>query len=71
MKKAVDPATPTVRYLEIDETRALAQRMGISGTPHFLVGDKVVAGAPENLAEELSTKVNEVRKAGGCKVCGG
>ncbi len=56
---------------EIDDTRALAQRMGISGTPHFLVGDKVVAGAPENLAEELSTKVNDVRKAGGCKVCGG
>jgi protein-disulfide isomerase len=56
---------------EIDDTRALAQRMGISGTPHFLVGDKVVAGAPENLAEELSNKVNDVRKAGGCKVCGG
>ncbi len=56
---------------EIDDTRALAQKMGISGTPHFLVGDKVVAGAPENLSEELSNRVNDVRKAGGCKVCGG
>ncbi len=56
---------------EIDDTRALAQKMGISGTPHFLVGDKVVAGAPENLAEVLATNVSDVRKAGGCKICGG
>lgn len=56
---------------EIDATRALAQKMGISGTPHFLVGDKVIAGAPENLAEVLANNVSDVRKAGGCKVCGG
>jgi protein-disulfide isomerase len=56
---------------EIDDTRALAQKMGITGTPHFLVGDKVVAGAPENLTEILNTNISDVRKAGGCKVCGG
>lgn len=56
---------------EIDDTRALAQKMGISGTPHFLVGDKVIAGAPENLGEVLTTHISDVRKAGGCKVCGG
>ncbi len=56
---------------EIDATRALAQKMGISGTPHFLVGDKVIAGAPENLAEVLAGNISDVRKAGGCKVCGG
>lgn len=56
---------------EIDDTRALAQKMGISGTPHFLVGDKVIAGAPENLAEVLAGHVSDVRKAGGCKICGG
>jgi protein-disulfide isomerase len=56
---------------EIDDTRALAQKMGISGTPHFLVGDKVIAGAPENLGEVLAGHVSDVRKAGGCKVCGG
>ena len=50
---------------EIDDTRALAQKMGISGTPHFLVGDKVIAGAPENLGEVLTGHVNDVRKAGG------
>ena len=56
---------------EIDDTRALANKMGISGTPHFLVGDKVIAGAPENLSEVINTNISEVRKAGGCKVCGG
>jgi protein-disulfide isomerase len=56
---------------EIDDTRALAQKMGISGTPHFLVGDKVVAGAPENLGEVLAGNIADIRKAGGCKVCGG
>lgn len=56
---------------EIDETRSLAQKMGINGTPHFLVGDKVIAGAPENLAEVLAGNIADVRKAGGCKVCGG
>lgn len=56
---------------EIDDTRALAQKMGISGTPHFLVGDKVIAGAPENLGEVITGNISDVRKAGGCKVCGG
>ncbi len=56
---------------EIDDTRALAQKMGINGTPHFLVGDKTIAGAPENLAEVLAGNIADVRKAGGCKVCGG
>ena len=65
-----DMASPEVKK-EIEDTRALAQKMGISGTPHFLVGDKVIAGAPENLAEVLNTNISDIRKAGGCKVCGG
>lgn len=56
---------------EIADTRALAQKMGIQGTPHFLVGDRVVPGAPEGLAKILSSQVEEIRKTGGCKVCGG
>ena len=65
-----DMASPAVKK-EIEDTRALAQKMGISGTPHFLVGDKRIEGAPENLAEVLASNVSDVRKAGGCKVCGG
>ena len=53
---------------EIDETRALAAKLGIQGTPHFLVGDRVIPGAPENLLEQLQKTVMEVRKEG-CKVC--
>ena len=53
---------------EIDDTRKLATKIGIQGTPHFIVGDRVVAGAPENLAEVLEKHVADVRKDG-CKVC--
>ena len=53
---------------EIDDTRKLAQKMGIQGTPHFLVGDKVIPGAPENLTEQIVKYVKEVRETG-CKAC--
>ena len=53
---------------EIDDTRALAAKLGIQGTPHFLVGDRVIPGAPENLYEQMQKMVTEVRKEG-CKVC--
>lgn len=53
---------------EIDDTRALAAKMGIQGTPHFIVGDRIIPGAPENLLELLNKNVAEVRKEG-CKVC--
>ena len=53
---------------EIDDTRQLANKMGIQGTPHFIVGDRIIAGAPENLTELLSKHVSDVRKDG-CKVC--
>jgi protein-disulfide isomerase len=53
---------------EIDDTRALATKMGIQGTPHFIVGDRIIPGAPENLLELLNKHAGEVRKEG-CKVC--
>lgn len=53
---------------EIDDTRQLASKMGIQGTPHFIVGDRIIPGAPENLAELLGKHVDDVRKDG-CKVC--
>ena len=62
-----DMTSPEVKK-EIDDTRALANKMGIQGTPHFLVGDKIIPGAPENLLELLNKHADEVRKEG-CKVC--
>lgn len=53
---------------EIDDTRALAQKLGIQGTPHFFVGDRMIPGAPENLYQQMSKLVAEVRKEG-CGVC--
>jgi protein-disulfide isomerase len=62
-----DMASPEVKK-EIDETRQLATKMGIQGTPHFIVGDRIIPGAPENLAELLGKHVDDVRKDG-CRVC--
>ncbi len=65
LKKDMDG--PEVKA-EIQKVRDLAQKMGIQGTPHFLVGDKSIAGAPENLFETLTALVAETRK-NGCQVC--
>jgi protein-disulfide isomerase len=62
-----DMASPQIKK-EIDETRALAAKLGIQGTPHFMVGDRVIPGAPENLLERMTKLVAEVRQEG-CKVC--
>jgi protein-disulfide isomerase len=62
-----DMASPEVNK-EITDTRNLAAKLGIQGTPHFLVGDRIIPGAPENLYEQMSKLVMEVRKEG-CKVC--
>jgi protein-disulfide isomerase len=53
---------------EIEDTRKLATKMGIQGTPHFLIGDRFIPGAPENLFEMLNQNITEVRKTG-CQVC--
>ena len=53
---------------EIKRVSELAQKMGINGTPHFLVGDRSIAGAPGNLLEELKKKIASIRKDG-CAVC--
>ncbi len=53
---------------EIDDTRKLATKMGIQGTPHFIIGDRIIPGAPENLSELMNKNIAEVRKEG-CKVC--
>lgn len=62
-----DMEAPEVKA-EIDTVRDLAQKMGIQGTPHFLVGDKAIPGAPQNLLEVMTGHVAEVRKSG-CSVC--
>lgn len=53
---------------ELKSVGELAKKMGINGTPHFLVGDKSIPGAPEDLAAQLEKLVQEFRTAG-CSYC--
>lgn len=62
-----DMASPDVQK-ELDANHALAEKLGIQGTPHFFIGDKIIPGAPEDLYAELTGLVGDVRK-NGCKVC--
>jgi protein-disulfide isomerase len=53
---------------ELEKMKDLAKKMGINGTPHFLVGDKSIPGAPEDLHSQLESLVTEFRKSG-CSTC--
>lgn len=66
-KLKADAAAPETAKLMADN-RALAERLGIQGTPHFYVGEKVIPGAPEGLYDELAMLIGDVRKYG-CKIC--
>lgn len=62
-----DMASPAVEA-ELEKVKELAKKMGINGTPHFLVGDKSIPGAPEDLHSQLETLVAEFRKTS-CSYC--
>lgn len=53
---------------ELTRVGALARKMNINGTPHFLVGKEAIGGAPENLLGILTNKVSQLRKEG-CGYC--
>jgi protein-disulfide isomerase len=48
----------------LDEVRGLAQKLGIRGTPAYLIGDQIIGGAPQDLYDQLVEKVAEVREQG-------
>jgi protein-disulfide isomerase len=51
----------------ITRNQALASKLAISGTPAFIIDNKVIPGyLPE---EGLAASIKEVRDAGGCTVC--
>ena len=66
-KLKVDANSAETTKLLKDNT-ALAGKLGINGTPHFIVDNKVIPGAPDDLYDQLSSLVGDVRK-NGCKVC--
>lgn len=59
LKKEIEaPATRAV----IEDTVALGDRLGLTGTPAFIIGDEVVFGAVGQAA--LKQKIDSVRKCG-------
>jgi protein-disulfide isomerase len=66
-KLKADMASPDVKA-EVEKSEALAKKMGVNGTPHFLIGDRAIAGAPEDLYDQLERNVTELRKQG-CSYC--
>lgn len=53
----------------IDKTRQLGERLGVQGTPFFLVGDQVVPGAPDNLYDIFVEMVAKIRTEGCTATC--
>lgn len=53
---------------EIKRVRQLAQDLNINGTPHFIVGNRSIPGAPQDLLEQLKSDLALVRKEG-CTTC--
>ncbi len=51
----------------IAENMAVAQSLGINGTPAFIIGEQVIPGAVG--FSSLAGAISELRDAGGCKVC--
>src|SRR6516164_4380678 len=48
----------------LDQAKDLAQKLNLQGTPLFLISDQAIAGAPDDLSDQLKAKVAEVRQKG-------
>ena len=66
-KLKTDMEGPEVKA-ELKSSKELAAKMGINGTPHFLVGDKSIPGAPDSLLTQLNSNIADLRK-NGCSYC--
>jgi len=66
-KLKADMASPEVEQ-EVKESEDLAKKLGVNGTPHFLVGDRAIPGAPEDLYDQLEKNITELRSQG-CAYC--
>ncbi len=66
-KIKTDMASAEVKK-ELQDDLALAKELGVNGTPHFLVGEKAIPGAPDDLHDQLEGLVTGYRKSG-CSMC--
>ena len=53
----------------LDEAKELANKLGLQGTPLFLIGDRSIPGAPDDLYDQLTKNVAEVREKGCTATC--
>jgi protein-disulfide isomerase len=63
-----DMESPDIQA-SLDEARDLASQLGLQGTPLYLIGDRIIPGAPEDLYDQLVEKVTEVREKGCTVTC--
>jgi protein-disulfide isomerase len=63
-----DAEDPDIKK-SLDEAKDLAQKLNLQGTPLYLIGDRVLPGAPDDLFDELKAKVAEVRQKGCAAAC--
>ncbi len=66
-KLEADMVLPEVRTV-VEDAQRLGQKMGIQGTPHFLIGPLSIPGAPDDLLDQMKSRIAQVRKDG-CTVC--
>ena len=53
---------------EINEVAGLASKLGIQGTPAYLVGNNLIPGAPQNLIERMKAHAKKLRETP-CDYC--
>jgi protein-disulfide isomerase len=53
----------------LEEVRGLAQKLGLQGTPLYLIGDRSIPGAPDDLYDQLVENVTEIRENGCTATC--
>jgi len=63
-----DAEDPDIRK-GLEQAKDLAQKLNLQGTPLYLIGDRVLPGAPDDLLDELKAKVADVRKNGCSATC--
>ena len=54
---------------ELANVKDIAEKLSVQGTPLYLVGDKVLPGAPDDLYDQLKSRVAEIRKDGCTTTC--
>jgi protein-disulfide isomerase len=63
-----DAESPDIKKALL-ESKELAVKLDLEGTPMFLIGDRVIGGAPDDLFDQLKAKVAEVRQNGCASTC--